>query len=72
MAGTQALAEYDTNGVVVPVWKPKAYTHNGSNQVLTITVVDTLPNASGIAVTWVKTFAYSGGNIATDSGWVRQ
>jgi len=42
-----------------------AYTYNGSNQILTDTAT------LGIQ-SWVKTYTYSGNNIASVSAWIFQ
>jgi hypothetical protein len=44
-----------------------AYTYNGSNQMVTDTVVDPING-----YTFVRTYTYTGGNLTNDSGWVKQ
>lgn len=44
---------------------PHSYTYDGSNNLLTETV--TKGNTA-----FVKTYTYSGGNLASESAWVKQ
>lgn len=55
----------DTDGNQVPTNKAHSYTYDGSGNLKT----DTVSDATG---TWVRTYTYQGGNVATDSGWVKQ
>lgn len=75
MAELTALCELDTNGAVVPIWRPKAYTHGGGggSDIVTTTIVQPADTAAGIPeITWVRTYTYSGANRTGDSGWVKQ
>lgn len=58
------VVELDTNGGIVPVHKGLANTYDPSGNLRTQTV----KNGS----TWIRTFTYTNGEVASDSGWVRQ
>jgi len=58
------VVELDTNGGIVPVHKGLANTYDPSGNLQTQTV----KNGS----TWIRTFTYTNGEVASDSGWVRQ
>lgn len=60
-----ATMDRDTSGGIVPTWKAHSFTYDGSGNLLTDTVSD------GTS-TWVRTYTYGGGNLQTDSGWVKQ
>jgi YD repeat-containing protein len=60
-----AMSEKDTSGSAVPTWKGRTYTYDGSGNPQTETVTDGTD-------TWVKTYTYTGGTLAADSGWVKQ
>lgn len=60
-----AMAERDTDGEPVPTWLGRTYTHDGSGNTQTETVVRG-------GESWVKTYTYTGGNLVADSGWVKQ
>lgn len=55
----------DTQGNTVPVWKPHAFSYDGSGNLATDTVSD------GVS-TWVRTYGWANGAQTTDSGWVKQ
>lgn len=44
---------------------PHTYTYNGSNQLITESVTNTIN-------TWVKTYTYTGSNLTSESVWVKQ
>jgi hypothetical protein len=50
---------------------PNAFTYDGNNNVLTITVNYTSAETR-MPRNFVQTFTYSGNNVATISGWVAQ
>lgn len=58
---------YDTTGMyaIDVETLPHAYTFNGSNNLLT----DTVTQGNNV---FVKTFAYTGANLTSESGWVKQ
>lgn len=58
-------SDADTNGDLVPTWKAQTFTYDGSNNLETATVMDGTD-------TWVRTYVYTGGNMTSDSGWVKQ
>lgn len=58
------VVELDTNGGIVPVHKGVTNTYDPSGNLQTQTV----KNGS----TWIRTFTYTNGEVASDSGWVRQ
>ena len=58
------VVELDTNGGIVPVHKGVNNTYDPSGNLQTQTV----KNGS----TWIRTFTYTNGEVASDSGWVRQ
>lgn len=59
------INERDTDGRIVPVWKPHLYSYNGDGKKVTDTVVDG-------DNTWVRTFTWTGGLQTADSGWVKE
>lgn len=63
--GTAEINATDTDGNPVPLNKGHAYTYDDSGNLKT----DTVSDASG---TWVRTYVYTNGQLATDSGWVKQ
>jgi len=62
---TATIVELDTNGGIVPTYRPHIFTYDTSGNLVT----DTVSDATG---TWVRTYTYQGGVLATDSGWVKQ
>lgn len=56
--------EFDTGGNPMPSGMPTAYAYNADG------TVDTLTKTNGID-TWVMTFSYISGRLASDSGWVK-
>ena len=73
MAELTALCELDTNGHVVPIWRPRVTTFNATPDIVTITIVQPADTAAGTPeITWVKTYTYTGVNRTGDSGWVKQ
>lgn len=56
--------DLDTNGGIVPAHKGVANTYDNSGNLLTQTV----RNGS----VWVRTLTYLNGEVASDSGWVKQ
>jgi len=58
------VVELDTNGGIVPVHKGLANTYDPSGNLQTQTV----KNGS----TWIRTLTYTNGEVASDSGWVKQ
>lgn len=65
MSAVTTATEMDTQGNPVPVYKAHAFTYDGSGNLATDTVTD------GTS-TWVRTYTYTNGAQATDSGWVKQ
>lgn len=61
----QGGTELDTTGEVVPVYRSHTYTYDASGNLATDSVADG-------AGTWVRSYTYVNGNMATDSGWVKQ
>lgn len=59
------VAELDTDGNLVPVWKGHTYTYDDSGNLLTDTIVSG-PDA------WTKTYSYLPSGPASDSGWVKR
>lgn len=55
----------DTNGRFFPDEAPKSYTWNSDGTPATIT-------ATWAGESYVYTYTYSGGQISTESGWVKQ
>jgi YD repeat-containing protein len=62
---SNANNDLDTTGSPVPTYKAHAYTYDDSGNIKTDTVTD------GVN-TWVRTYAYVQGQLASDSGWVKQ
>ncbi len=62
---TVTMVELDTNGGIVPTYKPQAFAYDNSGNILTATVSDG-------AATWVRTYTYTNGQQTADSGWVKQ
>ena len=60
-----STGDIDTAGNVVPTWMPHAYTYDASGNVSTDTVM-------GASDTWKRTYTWTSGALATDSGWVKQ
>jgi hypothetical protein len=58
-------SDLDTSGGPVPTYKAHTFTYDQSGNTSTDTVTDG-------ANTWVRTYAYAGGTLASDSGWVKQ
>jgi len=65
VASVMTGTELDTAGNPVPVFKAHSYTYDGSGNLATDTVTDG-------ANVWVRTYAWSNGAQASDSGWVKQ
>jgi len=63
--GGVSSPDLDTDGNPVPTHKSHAYSYDTSGNLVT----DSLTDGSN---TWVKTFTYRMGVLATDSGWVKQ
>lgn len=62
----QALdGDRDTDGYPVPTYKAHTFTYDGSGNLQTDTVTDG-------ANTWVRTYTWTGSDMSSDSGWVRQ
>lgn len=57
--------DLDTDGNKVPTYKSQTFTYDDSGNVSTATISD----STG---TWVRTYTYQGGQLRTDSGWVKQ
>ncbi len=57
--------ELDTNGNVVPVWQAHTFSYDDSGNLKT----DNVSDASG---SWTRSYTYVNGNVASDSGWVKQ
>jgi len=55
----------DIAGNEVPTYRPHAFTYDNSGNISTETVTD------GTS-TWVRTYTYVQGQLAADSGWVKQ
>ena len=56
--------ELDTNGGIVPTHRGVANTYDPSGNLETQTVKN--------GGTWVRTLTYRNGEVASDSGWVKQ
>lgn len=56
--------DLDTTGGVVPTYKGLSNTYDASGNLLTQTVRN--------GGTWIRTFTYTNGEVASDSGWVKQ
>jgi hypothetical protein len=64
-SASNANNDLDTSGNPVPTYKSHAYTYDDSGNIKTDTVADG-------AGAWVKTYTYVQGQLASDSGWVKQ
>lgn len=58
-------AELDTAGNTVPVWYGHTFSYDSSGNLVSDTVSDGTNS-------WTRSYTYSSGNMASDSGWVKQ
>jgi len=58
------VVDLDTNGGIVPTYRGVINTYDSSGNLLTQTVKN--------GGTWVRTLTYTNGEVAADSGWVKQ
>lgn len=56
--------DLDTDGGIVPTHRGVANTYDASGNLVTQTVKN--------GGTWVRTLTYTNGEVASDSGWVKQ
>lgn len=61
---TVTVVDLDTEGGIVPIHRGVANTYDASGNLLTQTVKN--------GGTWVRTYTYQNGEVAADSGWVKQ
>lgn len=65
-AGVPSTGDLDTEGSMVPTWMRHTFTYDLSQNVET----DTVHGADG--QTWVRTYEWTAGALASDSGWIKQ
>jgi len=58
------VVDLDTNGGIVPTYRGVTNTYDASGNLQTQTVKN--------GGTWVRTLTYTNGEVASDSGWVKQ
>lgn len=56
--------DLDTTGGIVPTYKGVTNTYDASGNLVTQTVKN--------GGTWIRTLTYTNGEVASDSGWVKQ
>lgn len=65
IAQPKPVTDRDTDGNPVPTYKAHTFTYDGSGNLQTDSVTDGTN-------TWVRTYMWSNGAQASDSGWVKQ
>lgn len=65
-AGVPSTGDLDTAGNMVPTWMRHTFTYDLSQNVET----DTVHGADGQK--WVRTYEWTAGALASDSGWIKQ